>query len=240
MTDIPTLKQLQRLTNAGLGECKRVLTESNGDLFVAATKMLTEQDVLEIQQSVRVRAMAGQSIKDPVTREEQELVDALLAHFVAQQTRSINVGFLVELTALFSSDKAFRKALLDWPRETLEKFRELLDQNNEFDGIQAVKTCRAKKFASTVIKMPPAQSEWESDFIILQHPKKGILFGSRPRVFSVYKRTKREDRGIANIDEVMIKHEALVSIARWVHSDLQFDFANLAAIGDDNGKRRVE
>lgn len=235
MTDIQLIKKLQRLTNAGLGDCKNALVASNGDLFSAATSMLTEDDVLQIQQSVRVRAMAGDSIKDPVSSDEQQLVDDLVAHFVSLRTRPLNVGFLFELTRLFLSDASFLTAFVQSPTDTIREYQRRIQSMGEFDGISNISTCSDGKFTGTVISMPVSGSEWECDFIVLQHPRKKLFGNSRQRLFAVYKRTKRVDHGIANIEEMGIEGEDVSSTRRWVHPDLEFSPETLAGIGYDSG-----
>lgn len=101
MVDSAQLKELRRLTNASLSDCKRALDESKNDLFAAAVSMLTENDVHALKSSMMVRSSAGESIKDPVTESERELIGALESHFIAQRTCPVNVGFLLKLRRCF-------------------------------------------------------------------------------------------------------------------------------------------
>jgi len=104
MNALANIKQLRQLTNGGLAECKHALDAAGGDVFLAAVSMLTEDDVKKMQQAMMNRELAGQSIADPVTPEEKELVERLAAHFVAQRTRPAHANFLFELTGAFYSD----------------------------------------------------------------------------------------------------------------------------------------
>ena len=239
MTDIKTIKELQRLTNAGLADCKRALEGASGDFFVAASSMLSEDDVLQLQQSVRVRAMAGESIKDPVTEEEQLLVDRLASHFIAQRTRLLSVGFLFEIARLFHNDNEFQAAIRDAPSQAIQQFVELLDPGGDFAGIQEVVPTENDACTSTVVRMPAPQSEWECDFIVLQHPKKRLFKNSPGRVFAIYKRTKRNDRGVANVEEMGMDSGDVAAISRWVHQDLRFTPQELAGVAFDPNLHQV-
>lgn len=227
--DVQSLRTLQRLTNSGLSDCKRALTESQGDLFLAATSMLSESKIKEIAQSVRVRAMAGTSIKDPVEPAERQFVEDLLAYCIAKRTRSMNVGFQFGLAKLFLTDANVQAAIRE-DCTVVKKFADLLNAKSEFGELQNVEMVVIGKLASTIIAMPQSQSEYECDFIVLQHPEKS-LFRSKPsRVFVVYKRTKRSDRGIANVAEWRLAAGEIQVSANWVNTDLEFDAKSLAMV----------
>ena len=202
MTDPAQLRELRRLTNAGLSDCKHALDEAGGDLLAATVSMLTEEDVQALRSSIMVRASAGQSIKDPVTDSERDFVDALEAHFIAQRTRPKNVGFLFETSSLFLADTQFRIAIMDDAVGTLQTVWRTLTARPTADSSLEAETVETKNVLSTVVTMPTSQSEWECDFIVLMHPRRQFIFSSRSRVLAVYKRTKRHDRGVANVEEM--------------------------------------
>jgi len=222
MVDSTKLKELRQLTNAGLADCKRSLTESGGDLFAAAVSMLTESDVRELRQSMMVRASAGQSIKDPVSDKERQFIEALEAHFIGQRTRPANVGFLYETTSLFLTDPQFRVAILDQPENTLKTVWTALTSNESNQSLPEATTIETKKVLSTVISMPTPESEWESDYIVLMHPRRRLVFSSPARAIAIYKRTKRPDRGVANIEEMTGAGENVRTLRHWVHEDVEF------------------
>ncbi|WP_231742159.1 hypothetical protein [Stieleria varia] len=222
MVDPIKLKGLRQLTNAGLADCKRALDASGGDLFAAAVSMLTESDVQELKQSMMVRASAGQSIKDPVTDTERQLLEALEAHFIGQRTRPVNVGFLFETTSLFLSDSQFRVAIMDQPGNTLETVWNALAPSPSSHSLPNATTVETKKVLSTVITMPTSESEWESDYVVLMHPRRRLIFSSSARVIAIYKRTKRADRGIANVEEMTGAGENVRTLRHWVHEDVEF------------------
>lgn len=240
MVDSAQLKELRRLTNGSLSDCKRALDESNGDLFAAALSMLTEDDVHALKSSMIVRSSAGQSIKDPVTESERELIGALESHFIAQRTRPVNVGFLFETTSLFLADSHFRNAVVDNASEALHTvWRALAGQNSEVSSPQA-ETVKTPKTTCTVVTMPGAKSEWECDYIVLIHPRRRILFSSPARVIAVYKRTKRPDRGVANIEEMDGQGDNVRPVRRWVHENAVFTPIRLAQILFDDQLKEVK
>jgi hypothetical protein len=239
MIDVKQIQELRRLTNAGLAECKRALEDADGDLFSAATSLLTEDDVLKIQQSVRVRAMAGQSIKDPVSDDEQRLVDALVSHFVARRTRPLNVAFLFQIAELFHADNAFREAVMEDPASAVGNLWRTLNVDGGTQRLPMAETFESRQCLSTVVTMPVSQSEWECDFIVLQHPRRGYLLSAKVKVLAIYKRTKRDDRGLVNIEEMAIRRDEVVAIRRWVLEDANLETAELARAGFAPGLREV-
>lgn len=239
MVDISRINELRRLTNAGLADCKRALDQAGGDVFTAATMMLTEEDVQAIQQAVRVRAMAGQSISDPVTPDEQELVDALVAHFVAQRTRPVNVGFLFELAACFHSDPDFRSAITEEPTAAVRKVWRLLNIDDDAQDQPVAVTVEGPQCVSTVVTLPESQSEWECDFIVLQHPRKRFFRSTPPIVLAVYRRTTRTDRGVVNIEQMGVRGDEVIATRRWVLDDAVFEPGELASIGFAPGLQEV-
>jgi hypothetical protein len=230
MVDAAQLKELRRLTNASLSDCKRALDEFNGDLFTAAVSMLTEDDVRALKSSMMVRASAGQSIKDPVTNSERELIGALESHFIAQRTRPINVGFLFETASLFLADPQFRSAVVDNASAALHGVWRGLAGHLTGGLLPQGETVETPKAMSTVIAMPYPQSEWECDYIVLMHPRRRLIFSSSARVIVVYKRTKRLDRGVANIEELAGHRNDCHAIRRWVHENLEFTPTVLAQV----------
>ncbi len=240
MVDIATLKELRRLTNAGLSDCRRALEDSDGDLFAAAVSMLSESDVQKLSQSMMVREGAGQSIKDPVTDSERELINALGAHFVRERTRPVNVGFLFEATSLFHSDTQFRHSLLSQPASMLQTLWAAMAVDSSKNSMPGATTVKTPQVVSTVITMPPPQSEWECDFVVLMHPQRRfVFFSSRPRVLAVYKRTKLPGRGVANIHEMAGTGDNVRLINEWVHEDVIFTPNGLSEIAFDNRLRKV-
>jgi len=239
MIDIKKIQELRRITNAGLAECKRALEDTGGDLFAAATSMLTENDVLKIQQSVSVRAMAGQSIRDPVTDDEQKLVDALVSHFVAQRTRPLNVTFLFQIAALFHSDAAFRVAIIDDPDSAVQDVWNAGNIASDTQKPPTAETFESRQCLSTVVTMPVAQSEWECDFIVLQHPRRRFLLSTKTKVLAIYKRTRRNDRGLVNIEEMTVRSNEVVATRGWVLEDASLQSAELAHVGFAPGLHEV-
>lgn len=43
--DLVRIKKLRNLTESSLGECKRALSESNGDLYQAAAMLMSEEEI---------------------------------------------------------------------------------------------------------------------------------------------------------------------------------------------------
>jgi len=238
MVDLAQLKELRRLTTAGLSDCKRALDDAGGDLFAAAVSMLTEDDVHALKSSMMVRASAGQSIKDPVTDSERELINALEAHFVAQRTRPANVGFLFETASLFLTNPQFRDAIMDDPAATLRTVWNTLAAGTAASVPQA-ETIETKQVLSTVVKMPDPQSQWECDFVILLHPRRRFILSSRPRVLALYKRTKQHGRGVANMEELALRGDEVQTVKRWIHEDAEFSTAALAELAFDRKLREV-
>ncbi|MEM7317079.1 MAG: hypothetical protein AAF497_28430 [Planctomycetota bacterium] len=230
MVNPTTLKELRRLTNAGLSDCKRALDDAGGDLFTAAKSMLSEADVLSLKQSMMVRASAGQSIKDPVTDSERELIDALEAHFISQRTRPVNVGFLFETTSFFLGNPQFRIAVMYDPENTLKTIWEALACDPPSSPLPTATSVETKKVIATVIKMPTPQSEWESDFVVLMHPRRRLIFSSRPRVLAIYKRTNRPDRGKANNQQMTGTGQDDRPLQQWFHEEVEFAPRALAQI----------
>ena len=115
MVDPAHLKELRRLTNAGLSDCKRTLDDAGRDLFAAAVSMLAEDNVHSLKSSMMVRASAGQSIKDPVTDSERELINALEAHFIAQRTRPAMSASSSKPPCCSETNPQFRVAIMDDP-----------------------------------------------------------------------------------------------------------------------------
>ncbi|WP_442511492.1 hypothetical protein SH528x_003173 [Novipirellula sp. SH528] len=222
MVDPAKLKELRQLTNAGLADCKRVLDDSGGDLFAAAVSILTESDVKELKQSMLVRSSAGQSIKDPVTDRERQLIEALEAHFIGKRTRPVNIGFLFETTSLFLVDSQFRVAIMDQPENTLKTVWNTLASDSSRQAFPKVTTVETKKVLSTLITMPTPESEWESDYVVLMPPRRRLIFSSSARVIAIYKRTKRPDRGVANIEEMTGAGKNVRTLRHWVHQDIEF------------------
>ena len=239
MVNAAQLKELRRLTNAGLSECKRALDESGGDLFAAAASMLTEEDVQSLKSSMMVRASAGQSIKDPVTESERELIEALESHFIAGRTRPANVGFLFETTARFLSDARFRRAIIADADGTLGRIWRNVAGTNSHGPAPQAENFELAKILSTVISMPPSQSEWECDFIVLLHPQRRFVFSSSARVIAVYKRTKRDDFGVATFEEMAGKGDDVRPIRRWFHENAEFSVSALAQVLSDGQLRKL-
>lgn len=239
MVDAAQLKELRRLTNASLSDCKRALDESNDDLFAAAVSMLTEDDVHALKSSMMVRSSAGQSIKDPVTESERELIGALEAHFIAQRTRPVNVGFLFETTSLFLADSQFRGAVIDSASETLRAVWRALSAHSTDGSSPHAETVETPKAICTVVTMPEPQSEWECDFIVLMHPRRSFILSSSARVIAIYKRTKRPDRGVANIEEMAGQGDNVRPVRRWIHENAVFTPTGLAQIVFDGQLREV-
>jgi|JI10StandDraft_1071094.scaffolds.fasta_scaffold943775_1 hypothetical protein len=239
MVDAAQLKELRRLTNGSLSDCKRALDESNGNLFAAAVSMLTEDDVHALKSSMMVRSSAGQSIKDPVTASERELIGALEAHFIAQRTRPVNVGFLFETTSLFLADSQFRNAVVDNASEALHTVWRALAGHNTDGSSPHAETVKTPKNKCTVVTMPEAQSEWECDYIVLIHPRRRFLLSSSARVIAIYKRTKRPDRGVANIEEMAGQGGDVRPVRRWVHENAVFTPIGLAQTVLDHQLREV-
>ncbi len=239
MVDAAKLKDLRRLTNAGLTDCKRALDESNGDLFAAALSMLTEEDVRALKSSMMVRSSAGQSVKDPVTDAERELIRALESHFIVQRTRPVNVGFLFELTSLFLAHPQFRTAVVDNAPGTIHAvWREVA--SHCADGIlPQAETVEAANVMATVVAMPKAQSEWECDYVVLMHPRRRFLFSSSARAIAVYKRTNRIDCGVAIIEEMAVHGDNVHPVRQWVHQNAVFTSIGLVQIVFDGGLREV-
>ncbi|QDU73881.1 elongation factor Ts [Bremerella volcania] len=237
MVDAKQLKELRRLTNAGLSDCKQALIDADGNLFKAATAMLTEEKALELQQSVRVRRMAGQSIKDPVTKEEEDFVDALVDHFIAQRTRPLNVVFMLELTAYFLSDETFREMVADDPTRAMQEVWNLIDRDDDNQSPPVAQTIDSGSRLATVVTMPKPQSEWECDFVVLQHPYRRFLFWTKRKVFVVYKRTKLDDHGIVNVHEMNVSNDGVFASREWVLADADLSPQQLALIGDTSATR---
>jgi hypothetical protein len=239
MVDPAHLKELRRLTNAGLSDCKRALDDAGGDLFAAAVSMLAEDDVHSLKSSMMVRASAGQSIKDPVTDSERELINALEAHFIAQRTRPANVGFLFETALLFLTNPQFRVAIMDDPAATIRSLWNTLAARTTSASLPQAETIETKQVLSTVVKMPDPESQWECDFVILLHPRRRFVLSSKPRVLALYKRTKQHDRGVANIEEMAHRRGEVHTVKRWIHEDAVFTAAALAELAFDSKLRQV-
>ncbi|RCS41045.1 hypothetical protein DTL42_20865 [Bremerella cremea] len=239
MVDPKQLKELRRLTNAGLADCKQALEAANGDLFTAAISMLTEADALEIQQSVHVRAMAGTAIKNPVTQEEQDFTDRLVTHFIAQRTRPLNYEFRGALADLFLHNDEFREYAINHPAGTMRRLWEKLQTGYDPQHHPTAQTVTTRKCVSTVVTMPPPQSEWECDFIVLEHPRRRLLFSKPPRVLAIYKRTKRNDHGLIYIDELTISKETTVHSHRWLLENANLALESLAQIGYARDRQEI-
>lgn len=87
--------------------------------------------------------------------------------------------------------------------------------------------------------MPEPQSEWECDFIVLMHPRRRFILSSSARVIAVYKRTKRPDRGVANIEEMAGQGDNVRPVRRWIHENAVFTPTGLAQIVFDGQLREV-
>ena len=87
--------------------------------------------------------------------------------------------------------------------------------------------------------MPDPTSEWECDFIVLMHARRRLLISTSARVIAVYKRTKRIDRGVANIEEMAGHGDDVHATRRWVHENLEFTATGLAQVVFDGQLRQL-
>ncbi len=58
-------------------------------------------------------------------------------------------------------------------------------------------------------------------------------------MFAIYKRTKRSDRGVANVEEMGMDRGDVTAISRWVHQDLELTPQELANVAFDPTLHRV-
>jgi hypothetical protein len=68
---------VRRLSQAGLTQCRSALDAAGGDVLAACRSLMSAPQIMEAYQSLRVRLMAGASIKDPPSAEEKAVIEHL-------------------------------------------------------------------------------------------------------------------------------------------------------------------
>lgn len=210
---LQAIKKLHAFTQAGLGKCKEALESTGGDYYQAVASLLTEERFREKEQAFLVRRMCGDDILDPVTAEEQELMDWLKGHFAWQSVRPHHAFFSGEVipAAVFSEaevvfDKLTALTRTPWAIVMWQSAGHGLDPLAVMppDGL-AVDCATVRGCEAAVIRMPAPASINEASFVVVtRNTVKGLLGAKHTfRVFQVFESIMAPDWNLIHIHELV-------------------------------------
>lgn len=220
-----TIKKLHAFTQAGLSDCKQAYDDAEGDFFRALCSLLTAEAFREKDQAFRVRSLCGQSILDPVTSDEADLMDRLRAHFAALSIRPHHVYFsTAALPAVLHADPSLFERLAS---STAQSFLQHMwksvgdDFNPQHrlppDGLDVTSLSSDGGSPTVVITMPQTESENEVDFVVVtKRPQAFSVLGRRPalRYFIVLEPVRAPEWNCVVVEELIAKRKGFKAIRR--------------------------
>ena len=75
--NVEAIKFVHKVTQCGLGRAKEMLEQTSGDRFLAVRRLITDEQITEMESDVRSRTIITNTLAGPPTQDELDLIDYL-------------------------------------------------------------------------------------------------------------------------------------------------------------------
>jgi hypothetical protein len=219
MNDLQKIKEVQRLTSAGIVACKSALQRANGDLFEAVASIVSYDDA-KLMRSELVSRQAASGDKFPA---EQEFVDRLidrlepdreLIEFRAEWRPEavcrdgLWMCFCDTLASAYLNDPNIRHQIAMEQSAEINRFWDIIcrqmGQRKRFDLISETITTENEQFL--YITLPEIRSWTDAIAIVCEQTNRSM----KPRVFQIFSLNGKSDMEGLGIVEMINNREELV------------------------------